>query len=530
MHNFDVLGLGIILLYVLAAVVCAVSPMTPRRMWQFAVSAAVLSLFLCLLSVAFHAADVPASMDYVRFDAVGTTMTTLVTFLGLVIVRFSQRYLEGESRQSVYAASLLATLATVVVILLSNDLGLLIAAWIIGSLTLHRLLVFYRDRHDAIFAAHKIFLASRLAEICLISSAALLYLEFSTLEINQITQRIAELSGPTFTLQAAAVLLVLGVAFKSAQLPVHGWLIQVMEAPTPVSALLHAGVVNLGGFVLIRMSGLVDASVAAQTVLVFLGGATALLSGLVMLTRVSIKVRLAWSTCAQMGFLLLECGLGLYELAMAHLVGHSLYKAYAFLHSGTTVREVLARRLLNAQPVAGTGWKRWLSPLLSVGVLMAMVAGMSYLFAYLGSAPLLPLPWMAVVALAFAPVLWMGHLPGVDGGLRAGGLAFVMVTLYMLWHVALHGLGLADRPTHSVWLALLALAFMLALYIVQVFLALGVSSRWLNALRRYAYDGFDLDEWATRLTFRVWPAALPATARMEPAAAIRIEPMGRAKS
>lgn len=528
MHNFDVLGLGIILLYVLAAVVCAVSPMTPRRMWQFAVSAAVLSLFLCLLGVAFHAADVPASMDYVRFDAVGTTMTTLVTFLGLVIVRFSQRYLEGEPRQSVYAASLLATLATVVVILLSNDLGLLIAAWIIGSLTLHRLLVFYRDRHDAIFAAHKIFLASRLAEICLISSAALLYLEFSTLEINQITQRIAELSGPTFTLQAAAVLLVLGVAFKSAQLPVHGWLIQVMEAPTPVSALLHAGVVNLGGFVLIRMSGLVDASVAAQTVLVFLGGATALLSGLVMLTRVSIKVRLAWSTCAQMGFLLLECGLGLYELAMAHLVGHSLYKAYAFLHSGTTVREVLARRLLNAQPVAGTGWKRWLSPLLSVGVLMAMVAGMSYLFAYLGSVPLLPLPWMAVVALAFAPVLWMG--PGADGGLRAGGLAFVMVTLYMLWHVALHGLGLADRPTHSVWLALLALAFMLALYIVQVFLALGVSSRWLNALRRYAYDGFDLDEWATRLTFRVWPAALPATARMEPAAAIRIEPMGRAKS
>ena len=109
-------------------------------------------------------------------------------------------------------------------------------------------------------------------------------------------------------------------------------------------------------------------------------------------------------------------------------------------------------------------------------------------------------------------------------------LAIVMVALYMVWHVVLHGFGLADRPVYSVGLALLALAFMLGLYVVQVCLVLDVQSRWIEVLRRHAYDGFDLDEWATRLTFRIWPAALPATARMEPAAAIRIEPMGKEKA
>ncbi|MDP2027487.1 NADH-quinone oxidoreductase subunit L [Sulfuriferula sp.] len=527
MHIFDVLGLGVILIYIIAAVVCAVAPMTPRRMWQFAVSAAIFSLFFCVLGVAFHVWGVSSSADYVRFDAAGATMTTLVTFLGLVIVRFSQRYLEGEQRQPVYAASLLATLATVVTILLSYDLGLLIAAWIIGSLTLHRLLVFYGDRHDAIFAAHKMFLASRLAEVCLIASAALLYFQFGTLEINEISQHIAAMSVPTFTLQASAVLLALGVAFKSAQLPVHGWLIQVMEAPTPVSALLHAGVVNLGGFVLIRMRGLLDVSTTAQALLVILGGTTALVSGLVMLTRVSIKVRLAWSTCAQMGFLLLECGLGLYELAMAHLVGHSLYKAHAFLHSGTTVRDVLEHRLLNAHSAHVTGSRRWMPSVLAVLFLTAVVAAMSYLVTYVDDTPALPLPWIVIVALAFAPVLWAGNVPGARGWMHGVALAFVMIALYMVWHVVLHGFGLTDRPTYSVGLSLLALAFMLALYIVQVFLALGVASRWMRVLRRHAYDGFDLDEWATRLTFHIWPVALPATARMTPAAAIRIEPMGR---
>jgi hypothetical protein len=147
------------------------------------------------------------------------------------------------------------------------------------------------------------------------------------------------------TLQAAGCLLAIGVVLRSAQLPFHGWLIQVMEAPTPVSALLHAGIVNIGGFVLIRLAGLVGRLEGAQTLLVVVGATTAVLAALVMTTRVSVKVALAWSTCAQMGFMLLECGLGAYGLALLHLVAHSLYKAHGFLASGRTVEQQVLRRI-----------------------------------------------------------------------------------------------------------------------------------------------------------------------------------------
>src|SRR5690606_20955596 len=147
------------------------------------------------------------------------------------------------------------------------------------------------------------------------------------------------------------VLVALAAILKTAQLPLHGWLIQVMEAPTPISALLHAGVVNLSGFVLLRMAPMLAQSDIAQALLVIVGSLSAALAALVMLTRISIKIRLAWSTCAQMGFMLMEIGLGLYELALLHLLAHSLYKAYSFLSAGDAVEQTVRQ---DYQPQAQT--------------------------------------------------------------------------------------------------------------------------------------------------------------------------------
>src|SRR5699024_5748449 len=130
----------------------------------------------------------------------------------------------------------------------------------------------------------------------------------------------------------------LAVIIRTALLPVHGWITQVMEAPTPVSALLHAGVVNLGGYVLIFFAPLIAQSPAARLFLLIFGLGSATLGGITMLTRVSIKVHLAWSTLGQMGFMLIECSLGLYSLAALHLLGHSLYKAHNFLAASSAVR------------------------------------------------------------------------------------------------------------------------------------------------------------------------------------------------
>jgi NADH:ubiquinone oxidoreductase subunit 5 (subunit L)/multisubunit Na+/H+ antiporter MnhA subunit len=163
---------------------------------------------------------------------------------------------------------------------------------------------------------------------------------------------------------------------KTAAFPVHGWLTEVMEAPTPVSALLHAGIINAGGVLLIRNAELVQASPGAMAALVMLGGATALFGAIVMLTQSAVKTALAWSTVAQMGFMLLQCGLGLWTLALLHIIAHSLYKAHAFLASGGAVRAVaqLHRPGPVAVPRIGAVAK-------SFGLALVLYAGVATLFA-----------------------------------------------------------------------------------------------------------------------------------------------------
>ena len=160
-------------------------------------------------------------------------------------------------------------------------------------------------------------------------------------------------------------LLAVAALLKSAQFPTHGWLTEVMEAPTPVSALLHAGVINAGGFLLIRFADVMLLAPGVLAVLVMIGGFTAIFGGLVMLTQPAVKTSLAWSTVAQMGFMILECGLALFPLALLHIVAHSLYKAHSFLASGGAVDSVAAIRRPGpvAIPKAGAVARAFLSAL-----------------------------------------------------------------------------------------------------------------------------------------------------------------------
>ena len=142
----------------------------------------------------------------------------------------------------------------------------------------------------------------------------------------------------------AAALLALAALLKSAQFPTHGWLTEVMETPTPVSALLHAGVINAGGFLLIRFADVMLLAPGVLAALVMIGGFTALFGSLVMLTQPAVKTSLAWSTVAQMGFMILQCGLALFPLALLHIIAHSLYKAHSFLASGGAVDRIAAAK------------------------------------------------------------------------------------------------------------------------------------------------------------------------------------------
>jgi NAD(P)H-quinone oxidoreductase subunit 5 len=273
-----------------------------------------------------------------RLDAVSVTMGLLVSFVGWIVMRYSRSYLDGEPREALFHALMLATLAAVLMVVLSGGLALMILAFAAVGLGLRQLLLFYPERPEARRAAAKFTLVWGAGDLALTGAAGLFWLAFGTLDLGGIGM--AAQSGLPLAGQGAVALLVIAAALKTAAFPLHGWLTEVMEAPTPVSALLHAGIINSGGLILIRLAEAVQASPGAMAALVMLGGLTAIFGAVVMLTQSAIKTALAWSTVAQMGFLLLQCGLGLWPLALLHIVAHSLYKAHGFLASGGAVRAV----------------------------------------------------------------------------------------------------------------------------------------------------------------------------------------------
>ena len=279
----------------------------------------------------------------IRLDAVSVVMLVLVTFVGWVVVRYSATYLDGDARQGVFTAWLCLTLASVLLLVTAGNLFQLVVAWIATSLFLHRLLLFYPNRIAARRAARKKFVTARLGDVALVGAGVLLAAAYGTTDITTILAAArAGLGGGIAT--TAAALLALAAILKSAQFPTHGWLTEVMETPTPVSALLHAGVINAGGFLLIRFADVMLLAPRILAILVIIGGFTALFGGLVMLTQPAVKTSLAWSTVAQMGFMIFECGLALFPLALLHIVAHSLYKAHSFLASGGAVEAVAATR------------------------------------------------------------------------------------------------------------------------------------------------------------------------------------------
>ncbi len=276
-----------------------------------------------------------------RLDTVSATMLVLVSFVGWIVVRYSATYLDGEKRQGAFLGWMAATLAAVLLLVQAGNLVHFVGAWVATSLCLHRLLLFYGDRVQAVRAARKKFIIARTSDTALFGAATLLYIGYGTIDIATILNAARGGVVPTGVAWAAG-LLALAAILKSAQFPVHGWLTEVMETPTPVSALLHAGVINGGGFLLIRFADVMLLSPGVLAVLVMIGGFTALFGGLAMLTQSAVKNSLAWSTIAQMGFMIMQCGLALFPLALLHIVAHSLYKAHAFLASGTAVDLVAA--------------------------------------------------------------------------------------------------------------------------------------------------------------------------------------------
>lgn len=280
-----------------------------------------------------------------RIDSLSIIIYGMITLLGMFVYRFSINYLDGEKRHGVFLGQIALAICFVQLLVLSGNILLLLLCWSLMSFALHRLLLFYSERPRAIVAAQKKFLTARLSDVFLIAAFVLIYLEFGTGEISSIFEQIkGETYDVTWKSQLGTLLMVFAAATKSAQFPTHPWIIEVMETPTPVSALLHAGLLNAGPFLMIRMAFLLDAVGWVSYVLILIGFLTALFGTIVYTTQTSIKIALSYSSVAHMGFTMMLCGFGVYSAALLHLISHSFYKAHAFLTSGSVVERT---RILN---------------------------------------------------------------------------------------------------------------------------------------------------------------------------------------
>lgn len=280
-----------------------------------------------------------------RIDAISAMMTFMVSTIAFIIVRYSYAYLSGENKQNKFYSNLNWTVLSVLMLVLSDNLILLVLMWIATSLGLYKLLTYYHNRKLAVASAQKKSLLSIISALSLIVGIGLVYFGSNVFNLSDLLLNL-ELNNlkSEVLVEAGAVMIALAVFLKSAQIPFHGWLLDVMEAPTPVSALLHAGILNAGPFLLIRMAHLIEFSQTAQLMLITIGALTALYGTIVFPAQSAIKTSLAYSSIGHMGFSILLCGLGLYSAAMLHLTAHSFYKAYSFLGSGGIVSVVRVKK------------------------------------------------------------------------------------------------------------------------------------------------------------------------------------------
>ena len=280
-------------------------------------------------------------------DRLSAVMMVVIASIGLVLYRYSVRYLQSELGQSRYQTLLALTISTLLVMVSSRDLVLLFLAWQLLSWLLCHLAYNYAHLPTA-RSSFRTFIMLRAGDVAFLAGIVLAYQLYGTVEFAELFEQAAanpitfplfgtgsEFSGAT----AVTLLIFVGAMSKSAQFPLHMWLPESLFAPTPIHGLLHAGIINAGGFLLTRLAPLYVLSPTTLHCVFVVGLVTAVLGTSMMLVQNDIKKTLGYSTIGQMGYMIMECGLGAFSLAIFHLIAHGLFKATIFLNCGNVIHE-----------------------------------------------------------------------------------------------------------------------------------------------------------------------------------------------
>lgn len=296
-------------------------------------------------------------------DRLAAIMMVLISGIGTLLYRYSMRYLQQDEAQARYHTLLALSVSALLFMVASSDLVTLFICWQLLTWFLSLLTHNYGHAPTA-NSAFRIFITLRIGDVAFLAGIALAYRLYGSLQFAEMFQAAAtqntvfdlgliSLRGST----AVLLLVFLGAMCKSAQFPLHLWLPDSLFAPTPVSGLLHAGLINGGGFLLNRLAPLYSSSTPTLHLVFVVGLVTTVLGTAMMLAQNDIKKSLAYSTIGQMGFMIMECGVGAYSMAVFHLAAHGLFKATLFLNCGDVIRQARVKPSLPPQPGSGGGPK-----------------------------------------------------------------------------------------------------------------------------------------------------------------------------
>ena len=279
-------------------------------------------------------------------DRLSAVMMVLISGVGTIIYRYSIGYLYQDPHERRYLALIGFTTFVLLCMVSSANLMMLFVFWQLLSYLLY--LLAHNHVHAATLAgAYRTFTLLRVGDIAFLAGIVLAHQLYGTLEFPDLFARATastvtlsplpgwEVNGAT----AVTLLLFIGGMSKSAQFPLHVWLPRSLYAPTPVHALLHAGIINAGGFLINRLAPLFGMSSTTLHVAFVVGTMTAILGASMMLAQNDIKKTLGFSTIGQMGYMIMECGLGAFSLAVFHLIAHGLFKATVFLNCGNVIHK-----------------------------------------------------------------------------------------------------------------------------------------------------------------------------------------------
>ncbi len=271
-------------------------------------------------------------------DRLSTLMILVITGVGFLIHWYSVGYMGEDPGFSRFFAYMNLFVFSMLLLVLAGNFLWLIVGWALVGLCSYLLIGFWYERHSAVVAARKAFVMNVIGDVGMVFAAFLVFLNLKALDYARVFERVAQLPRGGAVITAICLLLLVGAVAKSAQIPLHTWLPDAMEGPTPVSALIHAAtMVTAGVYLVARMHLLYEAAPAAAATVAIIGALTAFFAATMGTVMVDIKRILAYSTMSQIGYMFLAVGIGAYAAGMFHFMTHAFFKALLFLAAGNVI-------------------------------------------------------------------------------------------------------------------------------------------------------------------------------------------------